>query len=74
MDPDANIANQRLLIARLRVEPGDQDARNELAELNQALLGWLANGGFSPVVPDWTQVTAEAFRLLASQTGGPAHD
>jgi hypothetical protein len=69
MDPDANIANQRLLIARLHVEPGDQDARNDLADLNQALLGWLANGGFSPAAPDWTHVTAEASRLLASQTG-----
>ena len=36
MDPDANIAAQRDLIARLRADPGDQDARTDLAELLEA--------------------------------------
>ena len=36
MDPDANIIAQRLLIARLQVEPSDQDARTGLAELTEA--------------------------------------
>ena len=65
MDPDANIANQRLLITRLQIEPSDQDARTGLAELTGALRGWLACGGFSPAAPDWRQVQAVAGRLLS---------
>jgi hypothetical protein len=60
MDPDANIANQWLLIARLQVEPSDQDARTGLAELTRALRGWLACGGFSTAAPDWRHVQAVA--------------
>lgn len=70
MDPDANIAAQRLLLMRLHADPTDQDARDDLTELSQALRDWLACGGFSPDAPDWAQVTAEGSRLLASQTGG----
>jgi len=65
MDPDANIAAQRLLLARLHTEPGDQDARTSLAELNHALRDWLVSGGFSPAAPDWANVQAAAGRLLS---------
>ncbi len=49
MDPDSNIAAQRAVIARLRADPSDQDARNYLAELTQALRDWLrAAASFPP--------------------------
>ncbi len=65
MDPDANIAAQRRLIALLHAEPGDTTARHDLAELNQALHDWLAHGGFSPSAPDWRDVQAVADLMLA---------
>lgn len=66
MDPDANIAAQRLLIARLRADPGDQDARNQLADLSQALWAWVKGGGFLPTAPDWIKVAAASYALLRS--------
>jgi hypothetical protein len=64
MDPDANIAAQRLLIARLRADPGDQDARTDLAELTRALRDWLRGGGFLPAAPDWLQIFDTSYTLL----------
>ncbi len=69
MDPDANIAAQRDLIARLRADPGDQDARNELAELLDAFVDWLAGSGFQPTAPDWPNITQQAAALLATAEG-----
>ena len=60
MDPDANIAAQRALIARLRADPSDQDARTDLAELTRRTAGWLAGGGFLPTAPDWIKVSPQA--------------
>ena len=65
MDPDANIAAQRQLIARLHAEPGDPSTRHDLAELSQALHDWVARGGFIPAAPDWVNVQAVADLLLA---------
>jgi len=64
MDPDANIAAQRDLIARLRADPSDQDARADLAELTQALRNWLRGGGFLPTAPDWIKVFTASYTLL----------
>ncbi len=64
MDPDANIAAQRDLIARLRADPSDQDARTDLAELTQALRNWLRGGGFLPTTPDWIKVFTASDTLL----------
>ena len=66
MDPDANIAAQRDLIARLRADRGDQDARSELADLSQALWTWIKDGGFLPAAPDWLKVVAAGYALLHS--------
>jgi len=70
MDPDANIAAQRRLIARLRAHPGDQDVRAELAGHLDAFIDWLAVGGFPPAASGWRQVTQEAAALLATATEG----
>ena len=52
------------MIARLRADPSDQDARNYLAELTQALRDWLRGGGFLPTAPDWIKVFAASYALL----------
>lgn len=54
MDPDANLAEQRRLAAALRDEARtrshDDLARKaqRLAELVEALDGWMSRGGFAP--------------------------
>lgn len=56
MDPDANLAEQREILARLAGRAtvdavGDGigfDDLDRLAELVEALDGWLARGGFAP--------------------------
>jgi hypothetical protein len=53
MDPDANLAEMRRIIARAR-ERTDYDAVNDaidldrLADLAEALDEWLSRGGFLP--------------------------
>jgi len=62
MDPDANLAEQQLLRARLRADRRYQSARSRedvrqdrhrLKELVEALDGWLSRGGFPPKA--WTK-------------------
>jgi hypothetical protein len=65
MDPDANIAAQRDLIARLHASPGDTTARCELAVHSQALHDWLGRGGFHPAAADWRDVQAITDLLLS---------
>lgn len=55
MDPNANLKEQRELAAKMlhdyEDEDGngiDQDDANRLAELVEALDGWLSKGGFLP--------------------------
>lgn len=54
MDPDANLAEQRAIFARIRApgnEGGYQGAHADvwrLAELAQALDEWIVGGGFLP--------------------------
>jgi len=57
MDPDANLAEQRRIAARLlddnqrKDDYGRAQDANRLAELVQALDEWLTRGGFLP--PSW---------------------
>jgi hypothetical protein len=57
MDPDANLAEQRKIVARLlddnqrKDDYGRAQDANRLAELVQALDEWLTRGGFLP--PSW---------------------
>jgi hypothetical protein len=59
MDPDANLAEQRAIFARINApghEPGYQGAHADvwrLAELAQALDEWLTRGGVLP--RQWTR-------------------
>lgn len=51
MDPNVNLEEQRQIIATLLGGEGAGDADNlgmRLAELAQALDGWLSKGGFLP--------------------------
>ena len=64
MDPDANIADQRILTSRLLNEPDDLTARYDLGELHEALDGWLARGGFEPSDPDWRDVQHRSGALM----------
>lgn len=58
MDPNANLAEQIELAGKIirdsdtadpsTINPVDPDDANRLAELVQALDGWLTNGGFLP--------------------------
>lgn len=53
MDPNANLAEQRRIVARVtrgKASDGDLD---RLAELVEALDGWLSKGGFLPTA--WEQ-------------------
>ena len=57
MDPNANLEEQRTLIAKLP----DLQAydRRRLSELRRALQGWLTSGGFEP---DWSTAERGEFR------------
>lgn len=58
MDPDANLAEQRELAAKIikdidtadpsTINPVDPDDASRLAELVQALDAWMSRGGFLP--------------------------
>lgn len=53
MDPNANLAEQRRIVARIFAgEEQDGDAQR-LADLANALDEWIAGGGFLPT--DWSK-------------------
>ena len=58
MDPDANLKEQREIVKDL-IDGNDYDTdewlamANRLADLVEALDGWLSNGGFLPLA--WRQ-------------------
>ena len=57
MDPDANLNEQRLIIARMLAEGSESIDTGDalrLAEFCQALDNWLLNGGFLP--KEWHDV------------------
>jgi len=59
MDPDANLQEQRRLIARLidHTDGSDvSDCGERLAELARALDDWITNGGFLPA--EWRDRSA----------------
>jgi len=62
MDPNANLMEQMAIVRRLlRTHPNDDlEDGLRLADLVEALTGWLARGGFAP---DW----GAAYAWLASQ-------
>jgi hypothetical protein len=64
MDPNANIADQRILTSRLLNEPDDLTARYDLGELHQALDDSLAHGGTEPSDPDWRDVQRRSGALM----------
>jgi hypothetical protein len=64
MDPDVNIADQRILTSRLLNEPDDLTARYDLGELHQALEDSLANGGAEPSDADWRDVQRRSGALM----------
>lgn len=48
MDPDANWEEQQRLLKKIQSNNYDKDDLDRLAELKEALDGWLARGGFPP--------------------------
>lgn len=48
MDPNANLAEQRRIIARINEGAPFVEDERRLAELAEALDEWLSNGGFLP--------------------------
>jgi len=49
MDPESNLAEQKRLIQRiLDTDDVDADDARRLAELSDALDGWMCGGGFLP--------------------------
>lgn len=48
MDPNANKQEQNRILARIKAGKADEDDLERLQELQDALSGWLANGGFPP--------------------------
>lgn len=54
MDPDATLAEVRLLSQRLLEESGGGLDALRLAELVESLDGWISRGGFLP--SDWNEV------------------
>lgn len=69
MDPNANLAEQRRIIAKILAEPGflaKVGLCNDLAELAQALDGWISAGGF---LPDAWAVAFTTRTTYAQRTG-----
>ena len=73
MDPDANIAAQRELIARLRADPGDQDARTQLADLSQALWAWIEAAVSCPPRRTGSRSPPQATRCGTTDQPAPTH-
>jgi len=48
VDPNANNAEQTRILERIAAGKADEDDLERLQELQDALDGWLASGGFPP--------------------------
>jgi hypothetical protein len=51
MDPDANWEETKMLQDKRARGEADEDDLERLADLSEALLSWISNGGFRP--RDW---------------------
>lgn len=68
-DPDANLAEQRLLVARILDEDDYVDSGDavRLAELVQSLNEWIENGGFLPKT--WVDRLAKDLKCAMKKEG-----
>jgi len=74
MDPNANLAEQEWILAELArvaaADVGTEPLIARLTDLREALVGWMAAGGFQPM---WTSAP-HASVYFASRASGAVQD